>query len=41
MGKDVRYLWFSLRDWRGGYAEEFFGELGIWAEKRMEELGVS
>ncbi|KAI1130650.1 3-hydroxybutyryl-CoA dehydratase [Nemania abortiva] len=40
-GKDVRHLWFSLRDWRGGNAEEFFGELGAWAGKRMKELGVS
>ncbi|CAD6447780.1 9dad758c-46d2-4744-a013-f5a868cf44a7 [Sclerotinia trifoliorum] len=39
-GKDVRYLWFSLRDWRGGNSEEFFGDLGAWAEKRMKELGV-
>ncbi|KAI0436238.1 3-hydroxybutyryl-CoA dehydratase [Xylaria telfairii] len=39
-GKDARHLWFSLRDWRGGDAEEFFGELGAWAEKRMKELGV-
>ncbi|KAI1180971.1 3-hydroxybutyryl-CoA dehydratase [Nemania sp. FL0916] len=40
-GKDVRDLWFSLRDWHGGNSEEFFGELGAWAEKRKKELGVS
>jgi hypothetical protein len=40
-GKDVRHLWFALRDWRGGNSEEFFGDLGAWAEKRMKELGVS
>jgi len=40
-GKDVRYLWFALRNWRGGDSEEFFGGLGTWAEKRMKELGVA
>lgn len=40
-GKDVRYLWFALRDWRGGDSEKFFGGLGAWAEKRMKELGVA
>lgn len=40
-GKDVRHLWFALRDWRGGKSEEFFGELGAWAEERMKELGGS
>ncbi|KAL4906354.1 hypothetical protein BDW74DRAFT_177368 [Aspergillus multicolor] len=39
-GKDIRYLWFKLRDWRGGDSERFFGGLGKWAEKRMRELGV-
>ena len=39
-GKDVRYLWFALRDWRGGDSEKFFGGLGVWAEERMKELGV-
>ncbi|OQD72824.1 hypothetical protein PENDEC_c019G05696 [Penicillium decumbens] len=39
-GKDVRYLWFALRDWRGGDSENFFGSLGQWAEMRMRELGV-
>ena len=41
LGKDVRHLWFALRDWHGGDSEAFFGGLGAWAEKRMEELGVS
>ncbi|KAK4195279.1 hypothetical protein QBC40DRAFT_289296 [Triangularia verruculosa] len=40
-GKDFRYLWFALRDWRGANSEEFFGALGAWAEKRMQELGGS
>ncbi|KAK2612300.1 hypothetical protein QQS21_001726 [Conoideocrella luteorostrata] len=39
-GKDIRYLWFALRDWRGGDSENFFGQLGNWAEKRMRELSV-
>ncbi len=39
-GKDFRHLWFALRDWRGGDSEEFFGALGAWAERRMQELGV-
>lgn len=39
-GKDIRYLWFALRDWRGGDSENFFGNLGKWAEMRMRELGV-
>ena len=40
MGKDARYLWNSIREWRGGDSERFFGELGDWAEKRMKDLGV-
>lgn len=40
-GKDVRYLWFALRDWHGGDSEEIFCRLGIWAEKRMKELSVA
>ncbi|KAL2066784.1 hypothetical protein VTL71DRAFT_1208, partial [Oculimacula yallundae] len=36
-GKDVRYLWFALRDWHGGDSEEFFGNLGTWAEQRIKE----
>ncbi len=39
-GKDFRHLWLALRDWHGGDSEEFFGALGAWAEKRMQELGV-
>jgi hypothetical protein len=38
-GSDVRYLWFALRDWRGGDAERFFGALGEWVEQRI--LGIS
>ncbi|KAK3290332.1 3-hydroxybutyryl-CoA dehydratase [Chaetomium fimeti] len=40
-GKDARHLWFALRDWRGEVPEDYFGNLGIWAEKRLKELGVS
>lgn len=41
-GRDVRHLWFTLRDWKGDDAEGYFefGELGTWAEKRIKELGV-
>lgn len=27
-GKDAQYLWFALRDWRGGESEGFFGGIG-------------
>ncbi|KAG5749517.1 hypothetical protein H9Q69_008737 [Fusarium xylarioides] len=37
-GKDFRYLWYALRDWRGGNSEEFFGVLGEWAETRIRKL---
>lgn len=40
-GKDVRYLWFALRDWHGGESEQFFGDLGAWAEARERERGLS
>lgn len=40
-GKDARHLWFALRDWRGADPENYFGDLGSWAELRMKELGVS
>ena len=39
-GKDARHLWFALRQWRGDDPEEYFGDLGAWAERRMKELGV-
>ncbi|KAL2060466.1 hypothetical protein VTL71DRAFT_9497 [Oculimacula yallundae] len=39
-GKDARYLWFALREWRGSDPEGYFGVLGAWAERRIEELGV-
>ena len=32
-GRQLRRLWFALRDWRGGDSELFFGELGDWAEE--------
>jgi hypothetical protein len=31
-GKQLRHLWFALRDCRGGDSELFFGELGNWAD---------
>ncbi|OBS20043.1 hypothetical protein FPOA_11764 [Fusarium poae] len=40
VGKDAHYLWFKLKDWRGDDPEDFFGELGAWAERRMAEMGV-
>ncbi|EHK25424.1 uncharacterized protein TRIVIDRAFT_143871 [Trichoderma virens Gv29-8] len=40
-GNDARYLWFALRGWKGDDPEDFFGDLGNWAEKRMKELGVN
>lgn len=36
-GKDARHLWFALREWRGDDPEDYFGALGVWAEKRIEE----
>ncbi|KAG5338672.1 hypothetical protein C0989_006677 [Termitomyces sp. Mn162] len=40
-GKDARHLWFALRDWQSDDAEDYFGKLGDWAEKRMKELGIT
>ncbi|KAG5333150.1 hypothetical protein C0989_006195 [Termitomyces sp. Mn162] len=40
-GKDARHLWFALRDWQSDDAEDYFGELGNWAERRMKELGIT
>ncbi|KAG8667814.1 hypothetical protein FPOAC2_13013 [Fusarium poae] len=40
VGKDARYLWFKLKDWRGDDPEDFFEELGTWAERRMADMGV-
>ncbi|UKZ75285.1 hypothetical protein TrVFT333_002961 [Trichoderma virens FT-333] len=40
-GNDARHLWFALRGWKGDDPEDFFGDLGNWAEKRMKELGVN
>ena len=36
MGRDARYLWFALRDWRDADPEEYFGRLGVWAEMIMK-----
>ncbi|KAH8164458.1 hypothetical protein CIB48_g3778 [Xylaria polymorpha] len=40
-GKDARHLWFALRDWRGDDPEDYFGDLGAWAEKRIKEISVN
>ncbi|KAI0863364.1 3-hydroxybutyryl-CoA dehydratase [Xylaria cubensis] len=40
-GKDARYLWFALRNWRGDDPEGYFGDLGAWAEKRIKEIVVN
>ncbi|KAI8629158.1 hypothetical protein F5Y19DRAFT_485069 [Xylariaceae sp. FL1651] len=40
-GKNARHLWFVLRDWRGDDPEDYLGDLGAWAEKRIKELGVN
>jgi len=37
-GKEARFLWFALRDWSREDPEGYFGGLGMWAERRMEEL---
>lgn len=39
-GKDARYLWFALRNWRGDEPENFFGSLGEWADRRMVEIAA-
>ncbi|KAJ6494847.1 hypothetical protein C8R47DRAFT_974143 [Mycena vitilis] len=37
-GKDARHIWFALKFWRGADPENFFGDLGTWADRRWEEL---
>lgn len=39
-GKDARHLWSALRDWRGEDPEAYFGDLGVWAERRMKVPGL-
>ena len=39
-GKDARHIWFAPRDWRGEDPEGYFGRLGNWAVKRMNDLGM-
>jgi hypothetical protein len=39
-GKDVRYLWFALRAWRGEDPEGYFGKLGEWAERRLKDISA-
>jgi hypothetical protein len=39
-GRDARHFWFALREWRGDDPQRYFGDLGVWAERRMKELGV-
>jgi hypothetical protein len=35
---DARYLWFALRNWLGTSPEIYFGELGVWAEKKLKHF---
>ncbi|KAJ7730909.1 hypothetical protein DFH07DRAFT_160412 [Mycena maculata] len=37
-GKDARRIWFALKAWRGDDPEEYFGELGEWADRRFQEI---
>ncbi|KAF1817608.1 hypothetical protein P152DRAFT_487427 [Eremomyces bilateralis CBS 781.70] len=37
-GKDACHLWFALRDWRGRDLEGYFGNIGPWAERRVNEI---
>jgi len=30
VGRDARYLWFALREWRG-----YFGDKGAWIVKEL------
>jgi hypothetical protein len=39
-GRDARYLWSMLKEWRGEDPEAYFGALGQWAERRIVELRV-
>lgn len=34
-GKDARYLWFALQGWLAEPTEEYFGSLGVWAERKI------
>ncbi|KAF4441810.1 3-hydroxybutyryl- dehydratase [Fusarium albosuccineum] len=38
--KDARYLWIKLKKWKGQEPEEFFGQLGDWAEERLPKRGL-
>lgn len=37
-GKDIRHLWYALKDWRGKDSIDFFGGLAEWAKERMEAI---
>lgn len=37
-GKDIRHLWYALKDWRGKDSVDFFGGLAGWAKGRMEAI---
>ncbi|KAG6810771.1 hypothetical protein H0H92_010399 [Tricholoma furcatifolium] len=41
-GKDARFLWYALRDWNAQKddPEIYFGDLGAWAERKLEKLNV-
>ncbi|EAQ90081.1 hypothetical protein CHGG_06700 [Chaetomium globosum CBS 148.51] len=40
-GGDARHIWFTLQAWSGDKPGKYFGKLGAWAERRLQELGVN
>ena len=40
LGEDARHIWYALQAWRGDDPEGYFGDLGAWAERRVEELDI-
>jgi len=40
-GKNTRYFWFMLREWRGDDPEGYFSDMRTWAERIIKELGVN
>ncbi|KAJ7475227.1 hypothetical protein B0H11DRAFT_1918200 [Mycena galericulata] len=38
-GKDARHIWFALKSWRGEDPEQYFDQLGSWADIRFREIG--
>ncbi|KAJ7459724.1 hypothetical protein FB451DRAFT_1141519 [Mycena latifolia] len=37
-GKDARHIWFTFKAWTDEEPEEYFGQLGSWADCRWKEL---